>query len=785
MFFGEVLGYTRSGNSFKISTIGGEVTLKFINERIVNIFAPIERSEQVSKAIEDLQNKIAQIDLVVLDDQELMISSSALTVEVKNPFRLIFKDVTGKVINEDYLPSIEEKSDIVNVKSVSVCKKLNSDEHFYGFGEKTGFLDKAGEEMEMWCSDIPEPHVPSIHALYKSIPFFVGFNRGEAYGIFFDNTYKTYFDMGKSSPEYYSFAADGGNLDYYFIYGPEIKEVMQNYTYLTGRMNLPPLWVLGYQQCRWSYCPDSQVKEIATMMREQEIPCDVIYLDIDYMDGFRVFTWDEEKFSNPTKMLTELGEMGFKVVTIVDPGVKKDSGYSVYREALQKGYYVRDKDGIPYVGKVWPGDCIFPDFTAEEVRDWWGSLHKSLLDAGVAGIWNDMNEPAIFTIPSEDREPEEVKTMPLTNLHQNDGRQATHDEMHNVYGLMMSKATYQGLSKLSQKRPFVLTRAAYAGIQKYSALWTGDNHSFWDHLEMSLPMCMNLGMSGVAFVGTDVGGFQYDCTPELLSRWVQVGCFTPFFRNHSSKGTKDQEPWAFDMETKEINRKYIRLRYKLMPYIYNVFVEASRSGLPIMRPLVLEYPNDPEVYQIYDQFMFGSSLLVAPVITPGTNYRHIYLPAGEWYDYFTGDKYMGEQHMVFFAPLDVLPLFVKAGSVIPNYEPVNYIGEKKMENLYLEIYPGNGEYEYYEDDGETMAYLHGEYNQTGFTLQDNVESLVITITDLQREYVDGVKDYILHIGDIKAQKVLINEVEEEIIYTADKLIITLSVGEKYEIKIVK
>lgn len=778
MILGEVRGYHREGNRIYIETEETELILRFITDDIVNVFLPVEYPEQDSKAIENLQEK--EVNLSVIDGEVLEIKTESIIVEVDSPLALTFKDFEGNIINRDY-----QEGAISTEEPLGVFKKLDPEEHFYGFGEKTGYLDKAGDSLEMWNSDIPAPHVTSMKALYKSIPFFIGFKKGRAYGIFFDNTYKTYFDMGKESEEYYSFTANGGNIDYYFIAGPAIKDVIKNYTYLTGRMNLPPLWTLGYQQCRWSYFPENQVMEIAQNMREKEIPCDVIYLDIDYMDGYRVFTWDDERFPNPQEMIAKLREDGFKVITIVDPGVKKDKDYWVYNQCLENGYYVRDKDGAPFVGKVWPGDCLFPDFTDKETRQWWGSLHQELLDVGVAAIWNDMNEPAVFTDESEHQEPDEVKTMPLSNFHKNDGRETTHAEMHNVYGLMMSKATYQSLEQMSDKRPFVLTRAGYAGIQKYSAFWTGDNQSFWEHLRLALPMLMNLGLSGVPFIGTDVGGFSYDCTGELLSRWVQLGCFTPLFRNHSAWGTRDQEPWAFDQKTEEINRKYIRLRYKMMPYIYNLFVEASRTGLPLMRPLVLEYPEDEEVYRISDQFMFGQDILIAPIVTPATEYRHLYLPEGRWYNYWTGEVYQGNNHIMVHAPLDTLPIFIKAGSIIPNFEPMNYIGEKSIETLIVDIYPGNGKYSYYEDDGETFEYREGKYNLIDFGLEDSEGELTLNINQKTTGFDSKLETYRLQLNSIEPEVILVDGQQTHWQQVDHKVIIEVEKKDQMVIKIRK
>lgn len=464
------------------------------------------------------------------------------------------------------------------------------------------------------------------------------------------------------------------------------------------------------------------MREVADTFREKDIPCDVIYLDIEYMDKYKVFTWDHERFPNEKRTLENLKNQGFKVVTIIDPGVKKEKGYFVYDEGIKNNYFVTDKDGITYYNQVWPGDSVFPDFSDRKVREWWAQKHITLLESGVAGIWNDMNEPASFKGPL----PDEIQ-------FKNDGRYTDHTEIHNIYGHLMSKSTFEGIKSFTGKRPFVVTRACYAGTQKYSTVWTGDNQSFWDHLRMAIPMLLNLGLSGMAFAGTDVGGFSFDTTPELLSRWVQVGCFSPLFRNHANILTRDQEPWAFDEQTLSINRKYIKLRYKLIPYLYDLMWQCENSGLPVMRPLVLQYSQDTLVHELNDEFLLGDHMLVAPVVEQGRTYRAVYLPQEHWFDYWTKESIHGGKIIIRDAPLDVCPIFIKAGSIIPNYPEQSYIGEKDINELTLDIYPGNGEYQHYQDDGESFNYKAGEYNLYRFTMYNDGE-VVINIEKLASRY---------------------------------------------------
>jgi alpha-glucosidase len=735
--FGKILSHNVEGNKvfFKFEKQVGRIEI--INPFIVNVFSPLKYDDHYSRAIEEL--KVEPCNFTVDERNSCVeIKTEALIVKVYDDFKVNFYDKNGAVLCEDIQ---EERDPFIRRGNVSIAeeeghkveksnekhkieivKKMFGDEKFYGLGDKTGHLNKRGYSYEMWNTDDPSPHVESHKSLYKSIPFFITLREECVFGIFFDNTFKSYFDMGKENFSYYYFGADNGNLDYYFIGGNTIEEILMGYTNLTGKTPLPQMWTLGYQQSRWSYAPESRVREIAANFREKDIPCDVIHLDIDYMDNYKVFTWDKEKFADAKVITKELKEDGFKIVTIIDPGVKKEKDYIIYEEGIKNNYFATDKDGITYVNKVWPGDSVFPDFSQSETRNWWSENQKIMLESGVAGIWNDMNEPASFNGPL----PDDVR-------FKNEGRNTDHTEIHNVYGHLMSKATFEGIKKYSGKRPFVITRAAYAGTQKYSTVWTGDNQSFWEHLRMSIPMLLNLGMSGMSFCGTDVGGFSFDCTSELLSRWVQVGCFTPLFRNHSCIHTRDQEPWAFDEQTLNINRKYIKLRYKLLPYLYDLMWKGENTGLPVMRPLVLHYTKDKNVHEINDQFLFGENILVAPVLEQGKKYRALYLPEGQWIDYWTKEVVQGEQIILRNAPLDICPIYIKKGSIIPNYPAQNYVGEKKINELILDVYPGEGQYVHYKDDGESFNYRHGEYILYEFSMKVN-DRVSIDIKKLYEEF---------------------------------------------------
>ncbi len=727
--FGKIQSYKKKDRKVIVNFAEQRGEIEFITPTIVNIFAPINSDRRYSWAIEGEKGDENVSFEVSEKNDGIVLENEHLKIVVSDDFKVDIYDSEGKVICEDYrgdrkpfprrgnFAKIEEEGHLTvdhwGKHKIEVLKALAGDEYIYGLGEETGHLNKRGYRYIMWNTDYPEPHIESLESLYKSIPFFIVLKDNVAYGLFFDNTYKSYFDFGKECSDYIYYGVDNGNLNYYFIYGPTIREVIEKYTYLTGRTPLPPLWSLGYHQCRYSYETGERVREIARNFRERDIPCDVIYLDIDYMDGYRVFTWDKERFPDMEKMISDLREEGFKVVTIIDPGVKKDKGYPVYDEGLANDYFVTDKDGIPYVNRVWPGLSVFPDFSCTEVREWWAEWQNKLLEIGVAGIWNDMNEPATFDGPM----PDDVQFW-------NDGNPTTHAEMHNVYGHLMARASAEGIKNYTGKRPFVITRACYAGSQKYSSVWTGDNQSFWEHLRLSLPMLMNLGLSGLAFCGIDVGGFSFDCTAELLSRWVQVGCFTPLFRNHSAAYTRDQEPWAFDEKTEEIYRKYVKLRYKLIPYLYDLFREGTVTGLPIIRPLVVHYQDDINTYELNDQFLVGENILVAPVLQQGQLARQVYLPEGQWVDYWTKEVIEGKQYIVREAPLDLCPIYIKKGSLIPNYREMEFVDSENLEELVLDIYPGNLTYHHYQDDGESFAYEKGQYNLYEFKVSVEEELLI-------------------------------------------------------------
>lgn len=724
MKFGKLKGYRVRGQQVMLEFEEAEASVTAVTPKIINVFCGLESPDHRSRAIEGKKEQSAALTVEERQDG-LWISTGQVQVRVGDGFLVDFFDESGTVVCEEYrgvrkplqrisdemIRLLEEEgheAEKQDEMAFEIVKKLQGPEHFYGLGDKTGFLDKRHYAYEMWNTDNPDPQVDSFKALYKSIPFFMALTGQHVYGIFLDNPYKSVFNMGQESEEYYYFGAVSGNLDYYYIAGETLSEVLGGYTYLTGTCPLPQKWTLGYHQSRWGYVTQEDVEEIARSMREYDIPCDAIHFDIDYMQDYKVFTWNEKRYhGNPAGYLKCLSDRGFKPVTINDPGVKKEAGYSVYEEGVERGYFAKSPEGEVYINAVWPGDAAFPDFGNPHARKWWGEHHRFLLDKGIRGIWNDMNEPASFKGP-----------LPDDVVFTDEDRPMDHRRMHNLYGHLMAKATYEGLKILDGRRPFVITRACYAGTQKYATCWTGDNHSIWAHLQMAIPQLCNLGMSGMPFAGTDIGGFGSDTTEELMLRWVQIGCFSPLFRNHSAMGTRRQEPWQFGPLALEIYRKYVMLRYHWIPYLYDLFYEHERTGTPILRPLVFHYEKDPVAQTCNDQFLVGERILVAPVVNQGAVKRLVYLPKGEWYDYWTGEKMSGENWIIKDAPIEVCPIYVKAGSVIPTMEPMAYVGEKESETLVLEVFPGKGQYEHYLDNGEDFVYREGYYHQYRFTVDD-------------------------------------------------------------------
>jgi alpha-glucosidase len=653
------------------------------------------------------------------DGKDVKLQAGIVKVIVhKSPLLISFADAQGRIIlaDESSLPMAW------NGSRIHAWKKMPEGENYYGLGDKAGPMNRRNRAFTNWNTDA-FGWGESTDPLYKTIPFFIGLRKGTAYGLFFDNTYRSSFDFGLESPDYFSFGAEGGELNYYYFAGPDAKKVIEEYTALVGRSPLPPLWSLGYQQCRYTYYPEARAREVVSLFRQKKIPADVIYFDIDYQQGYAPFTINREYFPHFEQMIADFKSQGFHTILITDLHIKKDPShnYAPYDSGIQQDVFVKNPDGSIFVGPVWPGPSVFPDFTLTRVRDWWGTLYKDFVHMSAAGFWNDMNEPSVFERPDQ--------TMPLDTVHRlDDGTTRDHRAIHNVFGMQNARATYEGLRKLQgDERPFVLTRAAYSGSQRYAATWTGDNSATWNHIAMSTPMLLSMGISGYPLVGDDIGGFASSPPSDLLTRWYELGVFNPIYRDHAAKGTADHEPWASGPEQEAIRRRYIELRYQLLPYIYTGIEATTRTGLPFMRPIFLDYPN-LDTFNDRD-FLFGSDLYVAPVTTETLDAEEIQLPPGDWYDYWTSQRHASTEKIALHPALDKLPLYVRAGAIIPMQPIVQNTGEKPTGPLEIKVYAGqNCQGSLYEDDGHTFTYQRGEFRRTNYACKVSSGSIEVSAT---------------------------------------------------------
>ncbi len=721
-YLGAVKDYRQEGNSFFFSDGNAQVEVRVVSDEIIRVrLAPQGVFlEEFSYALSHSEQKITVFNCIEDEHSYSVQTNTVACVINKNNFLISFEDINGCIINQDLSAMHWEENIDFGGYYVYATKKCNEEENFFGLGDKSSDFNLRGNRFLNWNTDAYS-FGKGQDPLYRTIPFYMGINEGVSYGIFFDNTFKSHFDFACQDNDKVSFWADGGEMQYYYIHGPHMMDVLKRYHSLTGTHQMPAKWTLGFHQCRWSYYPEKKVKDIARNFRERKIPCDAIYLDIDYMDGYRCFTWNRKYFPDPARMIKELASDGFKTVVIIDPGIRVDESYSVFMEGKQNNYFCRRCDDYFMEGHVWPGRCQFPDFTNPKVRVWWGGLFKDLVDTGVAGVWNDMNEPAVFG----------SGTFPVDVRHNYDGFRGSHRKAHNIYGMQMVRSTYEGLKKLQKnKRPFTITRAGYSGVQRYATVWTGDNVASWEHLKIGIVQCQRLSISGVSFCGTDIGGFSGEPDGELFTRWIQMGVFSPFMRAHSAGDTAEREPWSFGQEYEDINRKFIELRYRLLPYIYSVFWEHYKHNFPILRPLVIQEQENILTHSIQDIFTFGDKILVAPVSDPGARTKNVYLPTGKWYDYWTHDSYIGGQEHLVSAAIDSMPIFVKAGSVIPEAPLMQYVGEYEVDELIFQIY--YSEYEVnsfsYEDHDDTFAFEQNIYLEKKYVVNGDQRSMTIVQT---------------------------------------------------------
>ncbi|MEM8525679.1 MAG: TIM-barrel domain-containing protein [Bacteroidota bacterium] len=798
-----IISSQQEGNTFLFTTTNRiKLKVEVLSENIIRFRYTHQRKfeRDFSYAI-DPKFEATEVKIDFLESEDhFSIKTQQIDCQIfKAQALLKILDKGGQLICEDAQPYRALSTLLNGLSEVRISYVAHGGENYFGLGDKSSKLNLRGQKKENWNTDA-FAYDADRDPLYRTIPFYFGLHQNIGYGIFFDNTYRTHFDFDSEANGMTSFYAEGGEVNYYFIYGPELLQVAQAYTKLTGTPELPPMWALGFHQCRWSYFPESRVREIADEFRKRQIPCDAIYLDIDYMDGYRCFTWNHDHFPNPKEMITDLAGQGFQTVVMIDPGLKADEDYWVYRSGLEHEVYCNRTTGETMIGPVWPPACVFPDYTRPDVRAWWGKLYKGLyVEQGISGFWNDMNEPAMFKV---DR-----GTFPDAVLHDYEGELTDHRKAHNIYGLQMSRATTEGLQQLRpNKRPFLVTRATYSGGQRFAAVWTGDNVASWEHLHIANTQCQRLSISGFSFVGSDIGGFAGTPTGELMVRWMQLGIFHPFYRIHSMGNNVDgasetsqdevaekerfnrldQEPWVFGTEYEALIKEAVELRYRLLPYIYSTFWQNVNHGTPMIRSMVFYDQSDAKNYELESQFMFGDHLLICPVEQASTlegfiqeekeeeakeiseqlveskvleedlldkkiineelkttleeyteleedkalepiTEQSIYLPKGTWYDFHTAEQHKGQQKLTQAVDLAKIPIFVKAGAVLPFYPIQQYVGEQDIEQLELRIFHINGksETQFYEDAGEGHAYQDGEYSLKTFEVEGDTQSLTI------------------------------------------------------------
>ena len=588
----------------------------------------------------------------------------------------------------------------------------------YGTGETKGPLIRNGENITLWNTDNYKYSLAEGKRLYQSHPWVLGVNAdGTAFGVIADNTWKQEIDLSDSI----RFISDGPAFRIIIIKRNSPQEVVKELANLTGKIEMPPLWSLGYQQCRYSYIPDTRIKNLADTFRIKNIPCDVIWMDIDYMERFKVFTFDKVKIPDPKGVNDYLHQKGFRSIWMIDPGVKIEKDYFVYESGTKGDHWVQTTDRKEFNGKVWPGACVFPDYTIPATRTWWSGLYTNFMNTGIDGVWNDMNEPSVFDGPDG--------TMPESNWHRGGGDlpAGSHLRYHNVYGMLMVKASRDGIMNVNpDKRPFVLSRSGFLGSNRYAATWTGDNCGAVDNMKLSIPMTLNLGLSGQPFSGPDLGGFTGMTTPDLFGQWVAMGAFFPFMRGHASNDANNKEPWAFGKEIEDVSRVALNRRYRMLPYFYTLFHEASNNGMPVMRPVFFDDPKDTTLRKEQQAFLVGNDVLIIPkwAVRP-------HLPKGIW----RTASIAGENSNTDKYQADVR---IKGGAIIPMGNIIQNTTQYSLDSLTLFVsLDGNGEARgtLYEDAGEGFRYQKGEYRNYEFTASQKggIVNVVITPKDGKME----------------------------------------------------
>ncbi len=676
---------------------------------------------------------------------------------------------TGAVAEKPlkFLPKFDypEFKLIKNAESVILKYRLHNDDMVLGLGEQMGGINKRGRKYITYNTDSPE-HTPDKHSLYGSHPFIIIKGR-KSQGLFIDYPGEIVFDIGFTDKSILEITIHSHDFDLYHWADKRWQEIVTSYLELTGGVYIPPKWAFGYQQCRWSYPDAASVRDIAAKFRQLGIPCDAIYLDIDYMQDYKVFTVNDERFPDFPDFVIELKDNGFHLIPIIDPGVKIEAEYPVYEEGKKNKFFCTDKDGEDFQAVVWPGFTHFPDFTRDDVRQWWGRQYDEFIELGIEGFWNDMNEPAIFytdyqkeeitRLLQEAADNDEIDKLNLINLqwqiknfhnnrldyqriyqHPEKDNSICHDQIHNLYGAQMSLSFADHVHQhYPEKRFLIFSRSSYSGSQRYAGIWYGDNKSWWQHLELNIKMLVNCNLVGYFYSGGDIGGFGDHCQAELLIRWLQLGVFSPLFRNHSAIHTRQQELWEFDAETLNQSRNIIRLRYALLPWLYSQFLEYASMNIPLIRPLLWDFEEE-RCSQIEDQFIYGSSIITAPIYQPNATGRYVYLPQTKWL--FWQARTWEERKMSVLPPgdhyLNCSPdrqlLFIRENTLIALQEPEDYVDQRKPDTLIITgLVTSEAHLKILVDQGKYLAF--SGISVLEITVVKKAADYAITIKTVKRE----------------------------------------------------
>lgn len=658
------------------------------------------------------------IDEVVERGDEVALRAGGLSLMVnRRTLAFAVRDAAGEPVAEAPAPAAWAGDGAGGRLALA----LGPAEQAYGLGDKARGLSRRGRSFDLWNYDAfgwrggDDP-------LYKSIPFLVLLGEGRARGVFLDTAARAHVDVGAAALDRLTWEVDRGALDLYVLAGPAPAAVIGRYTALTGRTPLPPRWALGYHQSRYSYESEAEVRELVRRFRAERFPLDAVWLDIDFQEGLAPFRVNRKAFPRFERMVQDLLREGVRTVVITDPHIQAKAGTEPFESGLAGDHFIQDpaSPDRPFLGQVWPGPSAFPEFTLSRTRAWWGGLYRAYVEAGVAGFWDDMNEPALFNV---------LKTMPPAVRHRlEDGETADHVAIHNAYGLLQARATAEGVLALRPgARPFVLTRAGAAGSQRWAATWTGDNRADREGLALTVPTLLDLGASGWVFAGADVGGFEGCPDAALLSEWMELGALQPFFRNHSNKGRCRREPWIDGPAQLARRRAAVERRQRLLPYLYTLFEEASRTGLPVMRPLWLEHPDDAAAATEERAFQLGRDLLVAPRLAEGDAPYAVTLPAGEWFDLSTGERVAGGRVQLGAPPGDSLRIFARAGAIVPEASADVRAGEPPRGELTLEVWPGpDCRGELYLDAGDGFGYRAGELRRVSYSCTPSADGISVT-----------------------------------------------------------